>query len=583
MSVYFSWPVLSCFAAGIGTLYLLRYLVGYRDKPGALWFAAALVGQAVFVFTYGVGLTVTDQGIRWAFEVVSLVSLHWLGVPFLGFALEYTGRGDMRRSWYFWILFVFPLSATILLPLNPWHGLFWTEFTVETVFGVSVAAYDFGLLMYVTVIGGLGWSMAGVLLLVDTVWDYGSLFRSEALAVALSFVPPVFGFLLWLFELTPDTPINWVGPLLVGHVLFDLYAFVGRDMFEIYPATNRAAKQSALDDFRAPVLVLEAEGRVVELNPAAESELGLDREETLLKPVSSVLNRFGTRDIDGTETVKRYLDSDDEWRLSIRDGTNRAEYVVQPSPLTAGGGERVGYTLLFQDITEEIRREERLSVLNRILRHNLRNDLSVVSGYVSAVDSRTEDEQIEGMLDKVATTVNNIIETGEMARDFEKLIAEPEGYTRSVELDGLLDELVERLAGEYPAADISFDTRNATVETNPDILRPVLWQLLDNAVVHSDSDPPDVSLSIHETDTTIDIEIADDGPGIPDHELQSLRDGQETSLDHGSGFGLWLVKWGTTRVGGTVEFDTEGAGTTVRVSLPRETEPPVTQTSSASA
>jgi len=583
VSVYLSWPVLLCLAAGIGTLYLLTYLVGYSDKPGALWFTAALVGQTVFVFTYGIGLTVFDPGLRWAFEVVALVGLHWMGVPFLGFALEYTGRGDMRRSWYYWILYLFPLSATILLPLNPWHGLLWTEFTVETVFGVSVAVYDIGLLMYVTVLGGLGWSTVGVLLLVDTVWDYGSLFRSEALAVALSPGPPVFGLLLWMFQLTPDTPINWVAPLLVGHVMFDLYAFVGGGMFEIYPATNRAAKQSALDDFRAPVLVLEEEGRVVELNPAAETQLGLGKDDTLLQPVSSVLDGFSSTDIDGTDTVQQYLDDDTEWRLSVRDGSNRSEYVVQPSPLTAGGGERVGYTLLFQDITEEIRREERLSVLNRILRHNLRNDLSVVSGYVTAADNRTDDETVGGMLEKVSMTVNKLIETGEMARDFEKLIAEPEGYTRSVELRPMLDELVDRLTQEYPDVEVSLDTTGGSVETNPDILESVLWQLLDNAADHSERELPSVSLSVTETDSTVDIEIADDGPGIPDHELRSLEHGEEMSLEHGSGFGLWLVKWGTTRIGGTVEFETEGTGTTVRVSLPKETTSTAGQTSSASA
>nr|WP_303651899.1 histidine kinase N-terminal 7TM domain-containing protein [Halovenus rubra] len=572
-----------CLVAGFGGLYLIRYLIGYRGKPGALWLAGALFAQTLFVFAYAIGLTVFNQEIRWAIEIFGLVAFHWLGVPFLGFALEYTGRRSIRRSWYFRILFVFPLSVTLLLPLNFWHELFWNNFSVVSVFGTAVATYEFNVLFYITLVGALGWSMAGVLLLVDTVWDYGSLFRSEALAVALSPALPVVGLLVWLFQLTPETPLNWAAPLLIAHVMFDLYAFVGSDMFEVSPATNRAAKQSAISDFRAPVIVIEEEGRIVELNAAAETQLELDRTATLMQPLSLIFERISADETDGTKMVEQSLGNNTDWHITVQKGQNTAEYVVQSSPLTAGVGERVGYTLLFQDITEEIRREERLSVLNRILRHNLRNDLSVVAGYVSAADERTDDETVAGMLDKASMTVNDLIETGEMAREFEKVIAEPEDYSRSVSLGKMFNELEEKLVDEYPNAEVSTDQTGSTVQTNPDILRSVLWQLLDNAAYHDDSESTAIALSVTERDSQFLIEVVDDGPGIPNHEVQSLREGQETSLDHGSGFGLWLVKWGTTRIGGSVNFEIGESGTTVSITLPKEASPPVVQASSASA
>ncbi|MFC7056904.1 sensor histidine kinase [Halovenus salina] len=260
-------------------------------------------------------------------------------------------------------------------------------------------------------------------------------------------------------------------------------------------------------------------------------------------------------------------------------GAQRREYVIQPSPLTAGGRERVGYTLLFQDITDEVRREERLSVLNRILRHNLRNDLSIVSGYVSAADSHTDDEMVREMLQKVSTTVDELIETGEMAREFEQLLAAPDGYSRAITVGDLTEKLASRLAEEHPEADLSVTTTETVVETNPDVLRAVLWQLLENAAIHTDG-PAEISLSVTGSPESIDIEVSDNGSGIPDHELQSLESGEETSLKHGSGFGLWLAKWGTVRVGGAIDFETSD-GTTVTVTIPREEQS--AQTSSASA
>ncbi|WP_267162610.1 sensor histidine kinase [Halovenus salina] len=578
MSASLTWPVVLSLFAGVATVGLFAYLLTYREKPGASWFAATMVAQAVFLFAYGIGLTVFEEQLRLAFEVVALVGLSWLGPPFVGFGLEYTGRGDIRRSWYYWLLYLVPVLTLVLLPINHIHGLFWTEFAVDPVFGVAAASYDFGPLFYVMLIGGPGWAVVGVLLLADTVWDYGSLFRSEALAVIASAIFPAVGLLVWMLELTPNSHFIWAAPLFAGHVLCDYYAFVGKDMFEIYPATNRAAKQSALADFRAPVLVLEAQHRIVDLNPAAEEELELDREEVVLEPASAVIQSLDPGR-DSPESFDQYVDGDEEWRISPQVGAQRREYVIQPSPLTAGGRERVGYTLLFQDITDEVRREERLSVLNRILRHNLRNDLSIVSGYVSAADSHTDDEMVREMLQKVSTTVDELIETGEMAREFEQLLAAPDGYSRAITVGDLTEKLASRLAEEHPEADLSVTTTETVVETNPDVLRAVLWQLLENAAIHTDG-PAEISLSVTGSPESIDIEVSDNGSGIPDHELQSLESGEETSLKHGSGFGLWLAKWGTVRVGGAIDFETSD-GTTVTVTIPREEQS--AQTSSASA
>ena len=65
------------------------------------------------------------------------------------------------------------------------------------------------------------------------------------------------------------------------------------------------------------------------------------------------------------------------------------------------------------------------------------------------------------------------------------------------------------------------------------------------------------------------IAVSDDGPGISGHELSVLERGEETPLSHGSGIGLWLVRWATTTLGGDLAFDTSD-GTTATVRLPRE-------------
>jgi sensor histidine kinase regulating citrate/malate metabolism len=66
----------------------------------------------------------------------------------------------------------------------------------------------------------------------------------------------------------------------------------------------------------------------------------------------------------------------------------------------------------------------------------------------------------------------------------------------------------------------------------------------------------------------VDIVVEDSGPGIPEHELTVIEEGQETALTHGSSIGLWLIHWGLNSIRGAVSFDTTGAGTTVTLRVP---------------
>jgi signal transduction histidine kinase len=96
--------------------------------------------------------------------------------------------------------------------------------------------------------------------------------------------------------------------------------------------------------------------------------------------------------------------------------------------------------------------------------------------------------------------------------------------------------------------------------------------------IHSASlSEPTVSIRIDESPNTgrVEIKISDTGPPIPQMELTALDEYSETtSTTHGSGVGLFVMKWCVEALGGELRFaEKRPRGNSVYVYLPPKADP----------
>jgi signal transduction histidine kinase len=153
-------------------------------------------------------------------------------------------------------------------------------------------------------------------------------------------------------------------------------------------------------------------------------------------------------------------------------------------------------------------------VLNRILRHNLRNDLNVILALLDAVDEEFDDERghVRTMKDQVWT----LVELGDMAREIHVAVIHDLAH-EPTSVSELVAEAVAEIRVRFPDAEIEVeDAQGQWIHAGP-MLRTALENLLDNAIRHDDDDPT-VLVSVRESRArpgAIDIQVADDGPGIP--------------------------------------------------------------------
>ena len=266
-----------------------------------------------------------------------------------------------------------------------------------------------------------------------------------------------------------------------------------------------------------------------------------------------------------------------ERQITVPDAENRArtyQFRFQPERLTADRP-RSRTIVIGRDVTTLREYQNRLSVLDRVLRHNLRNKLTVIDGNTDLLAEAVDELSAETAAESVAAidaAVGDLLDLAEAARQFNRSIRPGDGTGSPVPIGTLLEETVAAARRRYPDARIRVDTTAATTAICPATIRLCLDQILENAVVHADSASPTVEVAVRDrpVEGYTEIRIADDGPGMPEREREALRRGAETPLEHLQGISLWLTSWAVRGVGGDVRIeDNEPTGTVVALRLPR--------------
>jgi len=313
---------------------------------------------------------------------------------------------------------------------------------------------------------------------------------------------------------------------------------------------------------------------LLDVNDTMCELLGYDRETIVaMDPAEVTATALGFDAETIGEVVRDVAESGEparelEWALRTANG--EVVWLEVNATLTEIGGEQRVVTIA-RDITRRRDREERVQVLNRVLRHNVRNDMDAVLGYAAAIEESSERESVKEYAESVRDLAESLLELSGKARAAGQMLQDHDQPEKSQNRT-VLESVVADLRDSHDEATIQLDSTETPVPVDAAIFRLVLSELVENAVEHG-GDSPEIEI---ETTTATDggetqITVRDNGPGIPDRVLTPFRAEGETPFQHNHGIGLWLVNWGVRNLGGGVEFERPAdGGTTVRLSLPNE-------------
>lgn len=208
-------------------------------------------------------------------------------------------------------------------------------------------------------------------------------------------------------------------------------------------------------------------------------------------------------------------------------------------------------------------------MLDRIYRHNLRNDMSVVLGLAEDIERQADGDlatSAAAIQDKAVSMMAN----ADKERELVHLITETPLPQRLDVVDAIRQQ-ADAARQNYPAATIEADAPDSVTASVIEEFGTAIAELLENAIEHCDRQPQ-VTITVERTPELVTVRVADNGPAIPDQERSVLQtQGDIDELSHGSGIGLWFVYWVVRLSDGRLSFDAnEPRGNVVTLEFDRQ-------------
>jgi signal transduction histidine kinase len=536
------------FAAGLSVL--LAAVVGRRPEPLARTFAVLMLGIGVWALAAALefGSTTLQAQVLWN-------EMEYFGavvVPAAWFllAVQYAGYDAWVTRRTVGALAVEPVLTLVFVWTNRYHNLVWRDVSQATVSDVSILEQAVGPWYWLN----LGYSyvlvVAGLALLVRVFLQSNPVYRRQSAVLVVAAAVPLGANVAFNFGIATLPVDLTVFTFAISGTLF-AFALFYFDLLDLEPV----ARDVLVEEMGNPVVVTNAQGTVVDTNGEARRVLAPDLGHG--EPAPPAL----AGDLDSTHG--------DVYTATV-DGRTRT-YRVQKTPLTDHRDEVVGSIVVMDDVTDLRSHEERLAVLNRVLRHNVRNELTVVLGHLEEIADHLPDDR---SVETARKHAQRVVDLSEQTRDVVETLDREQGEVTRIDAGAVVEDVADQFREDYPAAEIACNAEEArALVAAGDLLAVAITNLVENAIEHNDADDPTVRIDCTAEGERVRISVADDGPGVPPTERSVLVEGNETPLHHGSGLGLWLVHWIVTTSGGELRFEENvPRGSVVDVWLRRATD-----------
>ncbi|MFP4130622.1 MAG: sensor histidine kinase [Thiohalospira sp.] len=345
---------------------------------------------------------------------------------------------------------------------------------------------------------------------------------------------------------------------------------------------ERTYLEAVLGRLSSGVLTLDREGRLLTANRAATSLLEAPLRTFRGRTINTIAGRHPHLE-PLAERLGAILAGDrDEWSDAVTLFTPRGRRILTlhgsrlPEPT-----ETPGHILVFDDVTAlvQAQKEAAWGEVARRLAHEIKNPLTPIRLAADRLRMKCADGPHGDLVERSAGTIIHQVEgLEEMVRAFADYARTPPLAPRALDLNELVREVLELFRGGEIQVLVNFDPGRPRVHADPDRLRRVLTNLLENArtALQQAEGHPRLSVTTRCPDEgdrcrQVELRIQDSGPGVPAEERVAVFEPYHTSREGGTGLGLAIAKKLVEENGGRIHMEGSAlGGACVVVTLPAD-------------
>jgi PAS domain S-box-containing protein len=323
--------------------------------------------------------------------------------------------------------------------------------------------------------------------------------------------------------------------------------------------------QMLIEKLEEGLTLEDPDGIITFVNPKTLESLGYTEEEILGKHWSFIVPEKD-HDESYIETAKRSkgISSIYESSLLTKDGTI-IPVIVTATPIISDNGEFQGVIVLSTDITERIQAEkalkqseEREKFLLTLLRHDIKNKIYIIRGYLDLLSKSELSEENQKLIEKALITSDKshqLLEKVGMLRD---IVQEDEVI--EINLGKFLLDAIEKNQHKIEENKIAIEYEEVAYKVlGGPLLEELFTNIIDNSIKHANCGK--IKISCQERNRKIVIILEDDGIGIPKKMRENILTGKYSSeVSTDTGIGLLLIKRITERYGGRIAIKESNLG-----------------------
>jgi len=425
--------VLLVFATGI--LALLAISVWRRRGRQATPFVILMLTVATWAGLYSLQLGFTTSAEQLPWQAAALCVSATVPVAFLAFSYDYAGTWDRLAGWPLRLATGEALVFGAILITNPWHHFIWTAATIRGD-GSPVLALDFSFGYAIHIVIAYAIVALALWALLSVYFRSSAIYRNQTLLLILGALPAFSCHILWTLKASPIagldlTPFAFV--LTGGSFGAALFQF---DLLDRTPI----AQEHAIELTGDGLLVVDTEGMIVDSNPIARQVFDFNLEDRTY--ISMITDTSSVRDLDG-ETLT----------ATVADG--RRTYDIFVSELPPNSAQHAGFSLVLRDVTDREAYEQRLEVAYRVLRHNLRNDMTVIMGRAEILEELARTDEQATHAKTIQSTGEDLISLSKKARRMVELQDGARAQTETVDIRSVLEEVGSGFRTAYPSVPLT--------------------------------------------------------------------------------------------------------------------------------